>query len=59
MQILWGANDAWQVVDWAHKLHAAITGSELHIIEECGHFAMGDQPERVSELVLNFLNRSR
>ena len=23
-QILWGAEDAWQVVDWAHKLHAAL-----------------------------------
>ncbi len=26
VQILWGENDAWQVVEWAHKLHAAIPG---------------------------------
>ena len=55
VQILWGADDAWQVVDWAHKLHAAIPGSQLHVLPECGHFAMEDQPERISELVIAFI----
>ena len=26
VQIVWGENDAWQLVEWAHKLHAAIPG---------------------------------
>ncbi|WP_051284314.1 alpha/beta fold hydrolase [Nisaea denitrificans] len=55
VQILWGADDAWQVVDWAHKLHAAIPGSHLHVLPECGHFAMEDEPERISELVIVFI----
>ncbi|MEO9903445.1 alpha/beta hydrolase [Nisaea sp.] len=55
VQILWGADDCWQVVDWAHKLHAAIPGSCLHVLPECGHFAMEDQPERIGELVIAFI----
>ncbi|MBK1724796.1 alpha/beta hydrolase [Thiocystis violacea] len=55
VQILWGENDAWQQVDWAHKLHAAIPGSVLHLIPECGHFAMEDQPDAISRLIGRFL----
>ncbi|MCG7518541.1 alpha/beta fold hydrolase [Ruegeria sp. Ofav3-42] len=57
VQVIWGADDAWQVVDWAHKLHAAIPGSELHVLEDCGHFAMEDQPELISALLVDFLKR--
>lgn len=56
VQILWGETDAWQVVDWAHKLHAAIPGSTLHILPECGHFAMEDKPAEISNLVKDFLS---
>ncbi len=58
VQLIWGADDAWQVVDWAHRLHAAIPGSELHVLENCGHFSMEDQPERISELLIDFIRRS-
>lgn len=57
VQLIWGADDAWQVTAWAHKLHAAIPGSELHLLERCGHFAMEDQPEEVSALLIDFLKR--
>ena len=57
VQILWGENDAWQVVDWAYKLQAAIPGSSLHVLRNCGHFEMEDQPERISELVISFIAR--
>jgi len=57
VQLIWGADDAWQVVDWAHKLQAAIPGSELHVLEDCGHFAMEDQPEKISALLTDFLGR--
>lgn len=59
VQLIWGADDAWQVVDWAHKLHRAIPGSELHVLENCGHFAMEDQPDQISALLVDFLNRHR
>lgn len=58
VQIIWGENDAWQVVEWAHKLHAAIPGSVLRVIPECGHFAMEDQPEEISRLVISFINEN-
>lgn len=58
VKIIWGANDEWQVLDWAHKLHNAIPGSDLSVIDECGHFAMEDQPEQVSALILEFLQRT-
>ncbi|MFY2826338.1 alpha/beta fold hydrolase [Ruegeria sp. MALMAid1280] len=57
VQLIWGAEDAWQVVDWAHKLHDTIPGSELNILENCGHFAMEDQPEQISALLVDFLKR--
>ncbi len=59
VQIIWGENDAWQVVDWAHKLHATIPGSVLHVLPDCGHFAMEDQPERISDLVTSFIADNR
>ncbi len=55
VQIIWGADDAWQVVDWAHKLHAAIPNSKLTVVPGCGHFVMEDQPDEISDLVLSFL----
>ena len=58
VQLIWGADDAWQVVDWAHKLNAAIPGSELHVIEDCGHFSMEDQPEKIAELLVAFLKKN-
>lgn len=47
VQILWGAEDAWQAVDWARRLQAAIPGARLEILPEAGHFLMEDQPDRV------------
>ncbi|KAJ5099411.1 pisatin demethylase [Penicillium argentinense] len=57
VQLIWGANDAWQVVDWAHKLHEAIPGSELTIVQDAGHFSLEDQPEQISQILLKFLSR--
>ncbi len=54
-QILWGENDAWQVVDWAHRLHDAIPDSTLHLMPDCGHFAMEDQPELVAQHIIRFV----
>ena len=59
VQLIWGADDAWQVEAWAHKLHAAIPGSELHILQDCGHFSMEDQPEAISALLVDFLGRHK
>ena len=55
VKLIWGADDAWQVTDWAHKLNAAIPGSELDILKNCGHFSPEDQPEKISEIISTFL----
>ena len=58
VQLIWGKQDAWQIVDWAKKLQDAIPNSELHVLDDCGHFAMEDQPEKIVELILNFLDNN-
>lgn len=57
VKLIWGAEDAWQAVDWAHRLNAAIPGSELSIVEDCGHFAMEDRPDEITRLLLDFLKQ--
>lgn len=57
VKLIWGAEDAWQVTDWAHKLHGAIPGSELEIIDGAGHFSPEDQPERIASLLVAFLGK--
>lgn len=59
VKLIWGENDAWQVVDWAHRLHAAVPGSELSIVEGAGHFSVEDKPEEISQLIVDFLNAHR
>ncbi|KAI9702187.1 MAG: hypothetical protein M1820_006269 [Bogoriella megaspora] len=58
VQLIWGADDTWQVVDWAHKLHQAIPGSELDIIPDCGHFSPEDQPDEIARILISFLKRN-
>ncbi|MGI9423827.1 MAG: alpha/beta fold hydrolase [Hyphomicrobiaceae bacterium] len=59
VQIIWGEDDAWQVMDWAHKLHDAIPNSELHTLKNCGHFAMEDKPDEINRLLVEFLTDHR
>ncbi len=57
VQLIWGEADSWQVVDWAYKLKEAIPDSELHVLPDCGHFAIEDRPEDVAKLVSDFVAR--
>lgn len=59
VKIIWGADDAWQVVAWGHRLNKAIPGSELEVIEHCGHFSPEDQPDKIAEILISFLNRHK
>ena len=59
VQLIWGADDAWQVEAWAHRLHEAIPGSELHVLDDCGHFSMEDKPEEIASLLTAFLSRHK
>lgn len=55
VQLIWGADDAWQVLDWAHRLAEAIPGSHVEVIQNCGHFAPEECPTEVAETLLRFL----
>ncbi|RVX68765.1 hypothetical protein B0A52_07651 [Exophiala mesophila] len=57
VKLIWGRNDAWQTLVWADKLNKAIPGSELDIIDECGHFSPEDQPDKIADLLLEFWKR--
>lgn len=57
VKLIWGANDAWQVVGWAHRLQDAIPGSELNVVKDAGHFSLEDQPEDIAGLLIAFLDR--
>ncbi len=49
--ILWGAEERWQLLHHARRLHDAIPGSALHILEGAGHFAMEDKPAEIAALI--------
>ncbi|MCF3934036.1 alpha/beta hydrolase [Acuticoccus sp. M5D2P5] len=55
VKIIWGAADAWLAAEWAERLHRAIPGSDLSIIDDCGHFAPEEQPDQVAEQIVTFL----
>ena len=55
VQLIWGADDQWQVTDWAVKLHKAIPGSKLTILERAGHFSPEDQPDKIAELIVSLI----
>ncbi|KAE8418934.1 alpha/beta hydrolase [Aspergillus pseudocaelatus] len=55
VKLVWGADDAWQVVNWAHKLKNAIPGAELDMLEDCGHFSPEDQPEKLAKTLIAFI----
>lgn len=59
VQLIWGRKDQWQVTDWAERLHADIPNSSLHILDECGHLVMEDQPKQLNALVQTFLGSHR
>ncbi|MEP6666262.1 MAG: alpha/beta hydrolase [Nocardioidaceae bacterium] len=53
--ILHGAQDMCFPVQLAQRLHAAVPTSQLHIIDQAGHMAQFEQPERWSTAVVEFL----
>ena len=55
VNIIWGADDAWQTVGWSKKLHDAIPGSSLHVLDDCGHFSPEDQPDKIAGLIISFI----
>jgi pimeloyl-ACP methyl ester carboxylesterase len=53
--IIWGKNDIVIRKDKAYRLHRDIAGSKLVIIPKCGHIPHEEQPEKVLEILENFM----
>ncbi len=53
--VLWGAEDRFAGVAMAERFHAALAGSELHVIPGVGHFVWEDAPEESTAAAVEFL----
>jgi haloalkane dehalogenase len=56
--ILWGAGDPFAGVQMAERFNREIPGSELHLIDDAGHFVWDDAPRRTAEILVEFLRRN-
>jgi len=56
-QIIGGDSDGWQIIDRADKLRESLLDPELHVLPDCGHFAMQDRPHDVANLIADFIAR--
>lgn len=53
--LLWGADDFFQPIKWAHKLEDDIKDAEVIPIDEARHWAMEDRPEKYRFELRKFL----
>lgn len=53
--VLWGESDGLVPVVFAHAFHKAIPGSQLLVLDKCGHMMPVECPERVAAAVTEFL----
>ncbi|MFC1851407.1 alpha/beta fold hydrolase [candidate division CSSED10-310 bacterium] len=54
--IIWGRDDQWIPLEIAYNFRKDLTNSRLVVIPECGHVPQKEKPERVVQLLLDFLN---
>lgn len=55
--ILHGCRDELTPLTVSQRLHRVLRGSQLRIIEQCGHFPHLEQPEEFMTAILEFLHR--
>ena len=53
--LVWGEKDRIIPVSHAEAAHQEMPGSRLEVISKAGHFVQLERPERVAELILDFL----
>jgi pimeloyl-ACP methyl ester carboxylesterase len=57
--VIWGGDDRWIPVADAERFHAALPGSRLVLIDDCGHVPQEEKPEVVLTLLRGFLAAAR
>jgi len=55
--LLWGRHDQIVPLSQGTRLEAAIPGSELYVIEECGHNPQEEKPELTFSIIDKFVSR--
>ncbi|MDQ0506448.1 alpha/beta fold hydrolase [Xanthobacter agilis] len=55
--VIWGRNDRFVPMDASLRLLAGIPNSELHVFNNCGHWAQWEHWQAFNALVLQFLSR--
>ncbi|MFS1287453.1 alpha/beta fold hydrolase [Pseudomonas piscis] len=53
--VIWGRNDRFVPMDVGLRLIAGIANSELHVFNNCGHWAQWEHADSFNRLVLDFL----
>ncbi|WP_417583281.1 alpha/beta fold hydrolase [Nitrincola sp.] len=53
--VIWGRQDRFVPMDTGLRLVAGIPNSQLHIFNQCGHWAQWEHAERFNRMVLDFL----
>lgn len=56
--IIWGQDDPWIPVNLAERFHKEIPGSELVILNECGHTPQLELPKETAGAMLDFLEKT-
>jgi len=56
--LLWGRHDNIVPLSQGQRLHAAIPGSRLEVIEDCGHNPQEEKPEETIAIMERFVMRS-
>jgi pimeloyl-ACP methyl ester carboxylesterase len=54
--VVWGDGDVFLPVRYA-KVQASYFDAQVHVLEHCGHWPMIDEPKRVRDLVIPFLQK--
>jgi pimeloyl-ACP methyl ester carboxylesterase len=57
--IVWGKEDVYQPIRYGERLAAAMPRAEFHAFAGAGHFLPEDAPDRLSGLIVDFLQRNR
>jgi pimeloyl-ACP methyl ester carboxylesterase len=57
--LIWGQHDSLIPVSHGHRTHAHVPGSRLEIFPESGHFPQLDEPERLVEVLTDFIDTTQ
>ncbi|MCU0620495.1 MAG: alpha/beta hydrolase [Gemmatimonadales bacterium] len=53
--VVWGAADPYISADYAERQRETFPSAQVHLLADSGHWPFADNPERVAELVVPFL----